>query len=92
MDAEQVTIEWKQFSESFVADLWQFFNSDEYSDVTIITEDGQEIKSHRILLAMCSTYFRDMFKRNRCHGQISKYTYTKIEMRLCFDKIILIPS
>lgn len=73
MDAEQVTIEWKKFSESFVADLWQFFNNDEYSDVTIITEDGHEIKSHRILLAMCSTYFRNMFKRNKSHGQISKY-------------------
>ncbi|XP_055320035.1 modifier of mdg4-like [Sitodiplosis mosellana] len=71
MDAEQVTIEWKQFGESFVADLWQFFNSDEYSDVTITTEDGQEIKSHRILLAMCSTYFRDIFKRNKNPGHIT---------------------
>lgn len=73
MDAEQVTIEWKQFGESFVADLWQFFNNDEFSDVTITTEDGQAIKSHRILLAMCSTYFRDLFKQNKSPGNISKY-------------------
>lgn len=67
-------IEWKQFGESFVSDLWQFFNNDEYSDVTISTEDGQQIKSHRILLAMCSAYFRELFKRNKGPGHISKYT------------------
>ncbi|XP_031616544.1 protein tramtrack, beta isoform-like [Contarinia nasturtii] len=70
MDQEQVEIEWKQFGEGFVSDLWKFYNSSEFSDVTISTEDGQEIKSHRILLAMCSVYFRDLFKRHKGPGHI----------------------
>lgn len=90
IDEEQVTIEWKQFGESFVSDLWQFFNSDEYSDVTISCEDGHEIKSHRILLAMVSTYFRDLFKRNKYPGHIGKYhTMWHGRKRLCFDFIVI---
>lgn len=73
---EEVTIEWKQFGEAFVSDLWQFYNSDEYSDVTVVTEDGHEIKSHRILLAMVSTYFRDIFQRNKSPGHVGKYSQT----------------
>lgn len=75
-NSDEVSIEWKQFGEAFVADLWQFFNSDEYSDVTIITEDGHEVKSHRILLAMCSTYFREIFRRNKGSGHIGKCSQT----------------
>lgn len=71
---DEFTFEWERFGEGFVADLWRFYDSNEYSDVTIVAENDTKIKSHRILLAMCSTYFREMFKRNRRtgNGQIGK--------------------
>lgn len=72
INEQEVTIEWKHFGEAFVGDLWQFFNSDKYSDITIITEDGHEVKSHRILLAMCSQFFRDVFQRNNSPGHIGE--------------------
>lgn len=74
---DDVTIEWKRFGEAFVADLWHFYDSDEFSDVTIITANNNEIKSHRILLAMCSTYFRELFQRNK-NNQMGHIGKTKL--------------
>lgn len=70
MDTEDVTIEWNGFGDSLATDLWQFYMSREFSDVTICTEDGCEIKSHRIILAMCSTYFRDLFSKHNGSNMI----------------------
>lgn len=72
---EDMTIEWSHFSEALASDLWQFYNSNDYSDVTIYTDDGHQIKSHRIVLAMCSDYFRDLFKKNQTPNCISKFLY-----------------
>lgn len=60
---DTVTAEWQNFGQALGHDLWQYFLSDEFSDVTIYPSDGQEIRSHRIILAMSSGYFRDLFRR-----------------------------
>lgn len=72
---EDMSIEWSHFSEAVASDLWQFYNSNDYSDVTIYTDDGHQIKSHRIVLAMCSDYFRDLFQKNQTPNCISKFLY-----------------
>lgn len=79
-----LSIEWKGFGEALAGDLWQFYNSNEHSDVTICTDDGHEIKSHRILLAICSKYFRELFKRFKTPNQIGKYK-THCNDRLCLE-------
>lgn len=72
-NTDTVAIEWQNYGQALGGDVYQFFMSKEYSDVTISTEDGFEIRGHRIILAMCSPYFRDLFKINDAPNQISKY-------------------
>lgn len=72
VDLEEVTIEWEGFSTALSGDLWQYYMAKELSDVTISTEDGRDIRSHRIVLALCSAFFRDLFKRNNAPNQIGK--------------------
>lgn len=69
---DTVTVEWPNFGQALGHDMWQFFMKHEYSDVTICTEEGDEIPSHRIILAMCSPYFRDLFKTNRTANPIGE--------------------
>lgn len=69
---DTITVEWPNFGEALGQDMWQFYMSKQYSDVTICTDDGQEIRSHRIVLAMCSPYFRDLFKINETTNPIGE--------------------
>lgn len=69
---ESITVEWPNFGEALGQDMWQFFMADEYSDVTISTEEGDKIRSHRIILAMCSPYFRELFKMNNTTNPIGE--------------------
>lgn len=71
-NVDHVTFEWNGFGDALSNDLWQFYMSKEYSDVTICTEDGREIKSHRIILAMCSVYLRELFQRHNGTNIVGK--------------------
>lgn len=82
-DADHMTIEWNGFGDALGNDLWQFYMSKEYSDVTICTEDGREIKSHRILLAMCSIYLHELFQRHNGSNIIGKSIVIPSINRLC---------
>lgn len=64
VNKDVVTVEWQNYGQALGHDMWQFFMSDEFSDVTLRTEDGYELRGHRILLAISSTYFREAFQRN----------------------------
>ena len=37
----------------------------DFSDVTLACEDGQQIETHKVILAASSPFFRDLLKRNR---------------------------
>lgn len=69
---DTVTIEWQNFGQALGHDMWQFYLSNKYSDVTICTDDEHEIRGHRIILAMSSGYFRDLFQKNGNTNPIGK--------------------
>lgn len=71
-NSDTITVEWQNFGQALGDDLWQFYMAKDYSDVIICTEDGHEIRGHRIILAICSPYFRDLFKINDSPNQIGK--------------------
>lgn len=70
---DTITVEWPNFGEALGQDMWQFFMSKEYSDVTICSEEGYEIPGHRMVLAICSPYFRDLFQRKENANPIGEY-------------------
>lgn len=97
MTEEEVTIEWSGFSEALSKDLWQFYLSNQFSDVTISTEDGIDMKSHRIILAMCSAYFRDLFKKNPGPNTIvclsnMRFSVVKKILALMYRGIVEVPA
>ena len=46
--------------------LWDYrtlLTSGEFHDVTLLTEDNQLIRAHRVVLAACSPFFRNVFSK-----------------------------
>ena len=37
----------------------------DFSDTTLVCEDGQQVEAHKVILAMSSPFFRNLFKNNK---------------------------
>lgn len=97
MSDGEVTIEWVHFGEALSNDLRLFYLSNQFSDVIITTDDGCEFKSHRIILAMCSPYFRDLLNKHNGPNTIICLTSMRSEivrkiLKLIYRGSVEIPS
>ena len=58
---DSFNFEWHQYEEHVKHMMKTLWSSNKYADVTLITDDDFEIKSHRIVLSSCSKVFDEMF-------------------------------
>lgn len=61
---QQFSLRWNNYSQHIVTALDDLRADDELTDVTLSCE-GQRLKAHKVLLAACSSFFRDTFKVSR---------------------------
>lgn len=58
--------------ENIASGFQSLFNRGDLVDVTLAC-DGKLLQAHKIVLAICSPYFQEMFITNPCRHPISKY-------------------
>jgi len=63
---DHLCLKWNHFFSNFSDQLRQLKNDEDYADVTLVTEDGDEIKAHKLILAMCSPFFKKVLS-NKNH-------------------------
>ena len=51
-------VKWNTFSEHMRDALFQMFNSDFLTDVTLVCDDKEKLYAHKIVLAACSNAFK----------------------------------
>ena len=61
---EKLNLNWMDFQKNLSASHQSLRENPDYSDVTLVCEDDQEIEAHRIILTACSTFFDTMLQRN----------------------------
>lgn len=59
--------------ENIASGFQSLFDRGDLVDVTLAC-DGKLLQAHKIVLAICSPYFQDMFVTNPCRHPISKYS------------------
>ena len=65
---DQLCLKWNNFFTNFSDQLRQLKKDEDYVDVTLVTEDGEEIKAHKLILAMCSPFFKKVLSsKNHPH-------------------------
>jgi hypothetical protein len=55
------SLKWDDYEHEMVDCLTSLYKSEEWADVTLSCE-GHTIKAHKVILAMCSPFFRKMFQ------------------------------
>ncbi|XP_014209680.1 zinc finger and BTB domain-containing protein 37-like [Copidosoma floridanum] len=66
---EHFSLVWNTFPRNLSAGLYSLLTNEHLVDVTLAAE-GQILRAHKIVLSVCSTYFRDLFKGNTCEHPI----------------------
>lgn len=68
---EEFALCWNNFQDNIASGFQSLFDRGDLVDVTIAVEN-RLIQAHKIVLAICSPYFQEMFQQNPCKHPISK--------------------
>ena len=62
---EKFCLKWNDFQENIIGSFQQLRNDTEFSDVTLVCEEDQQIEAHRVILSACSPFFKTVLNRNK---------------------------
>ena len=63
--SEKLCLQWNDFKENAIGSLGSLKNDKDFLDVTLASEDGNQIEAHKVILAMSSPFFENLLKRNK---------------------------
>ena len=62
MVPEQYSITWHSYSDHLRNLMQEMLGSDDFKDVTLVSDDKQSIKAHRNILSTCSPVFKNILQ------------------------------
>ena len=62
---ENLFLQWKDFKENVNSAFGRLRNDREFTDVTLASEDGQQMEAHKVILAASSPFFGEILQKNR---------------------------
>ncbi|KAG6804128.1 sex determination protein fruitless-like [Apis mellifera caucasica] len=84
--SEQFSLKWNNFSNNLTSGFLNHFTENDLVDVTLAVE-GQLLQAHKLVLSICSPYFKNIFKENPCQHPViilKDMKYAEIESLLKF--------
>ena len=66
-ETEKFCLSWSQFVPSMVTTLRNLHDNEDSKDVTLISDDGVEVKCHRFILKSNSGFFNKLFSKGSHH-------------------------
>ena len=64
MMSDKLCLKWNDFQENVSTACGSLRNDNEFTDVTLACEDGQQIEAHKDILAACSPFFQNLLYKN----------------------------
>ena len=62
--AEKLCLKWNDFQDNVITSFGSLRDDTNFSDVTLVCEDGQQFQSHKIILVSSSPFFKNLLTRN----------------------------
>ena len=63
--SEKFCLKWNDFHSNVSKSFSKLRNEDYLHDVTIVTDDNEQIAAHKLVLSTCSEYFKNIFMKNK---------------------------
>lgn len=71
---EKFCLKWNDFRQNIATSYKDLRENVDFSDVTLVSEDDQQVEAHRVILSGCSTFFKELLKK-------TKHSHPMIYMR-----------
>ena len=63
--SEKLCLKWNDFQENFSAAFSSLRDDSEFTDVTLVSDDSQQVEVHKVILAASSPFFHEILKKNK---------------------------
>ena len=63
--SEKFCLRWNDFQENVITAFSDLRKDCDFTDVTLVSEDGNQIEAHKVILSASSPFFQKMLKRNQ---------------------------
>ena len=70
MHQEKYNLSWHSYSDHLKSMMKELMMNEDFSDVTLVTEDKKQIKANINILSACSPVFKDILKKEKNSNQI----------------------
>ena len=82
--SEKLCLQWNDYQENIKCAFGNFREDENFNDVTLVCEDGQQVEAHKFILAASSPFFQKLLGRN-------KHSHPMVYMRgVKFDDLLAI--
>ena len=63
--SEKLCLQWNDFNENVEKAVANLRQDSDFNDVTLVSEDGQNVEAHKVILAASSPFFNNMLVKNK---------------------------
>ena len=63
--SEKLCLQWNDFKENATTAFGSLREDNDFADVTLACEDGEQVEAHKVILASSSPFFKNLLKRNK---------------------------
>ena len=63
--SEKLNLEYNNFQSIVSSSFRKLRYDDDFYDVTLVSEDQQQVSAHKVVLSTCSEYFKNVLKKNK---------------------------
>ena len=63
--SEKLCLQWNEFQVNIKSALGNFREDNDFADVTLACEDGQQLETHKVILAASSLFFQKLLGRTK---------------------------
>ena len=63
--SEKFCLKWNDFKENINSKFGSLREDTDFTDVTLVCQDGQQVEAHKVILVTSSPFFHNMLKKNK---------------------------
>ena len=63
--SEKLCLQWNDFKENAVNTFESLKDDEDFTDVTLVCEDGKQVEAHKVILANSSPFLQNILRRNK---------------------------
>ena len=63
--SEQLCLQWNEYKENAIRTFGSLKEDKDFTDITLVCEDGKQIETHKVILANSSPFFQNILRKNK---------------------------